>query len=129
MTTKRTPLNRGTNRRITPEVIEAFRAMEAARRDDDDDAWWAAHSVLHRALGLPLWEWPGFDYPDDRCPYPEGCYAALRWQAERDANPHRLELYHELAAASRNAGRGASRSRDVVKVNRKGRSRRFFRPS
>ena len=127
MTTKRTPLNRGTHRRITPEVIEAFCTMEATRLTDDD-AWWAAHSVLHSALGLPPWEWPGFDHPDDRCPYPEGCHAALGWQAKRDANPHRLELYHELAAAAREAGRGAAKSSGATKANRQGRTRRFFRP-
>ena len=88
---------KGRQHKITPAVVDAFRAMESA---EDDDAWWKAHSVLHRALNLPLWEWPAFEYPDAECPYPPGCHAEKHWHRKRAERPHAFELYHALKAAA-----------------------------
>jgi hypothetical protein len=97
MPTTRTRVSRRMRQRITPEVIEAFRIMECARRQcactDADHPyscpacrrWWRAHSMLHYALGLPPWQFPAFAYPDERAEQPErhDLYAALVEAAKR----------------------------------------------
>ena len=106
MTTKRTPIRRNAQRRITPEVIEAFRQMEIARQSctcppidwegeywkhkecGACDEWWEAHNVLHRALKLPPWQWPAIRYPDAVNPYPTGSFAAKHWQEGQDGVSH-----------------------------------------
>ena len=98
MPTKRQPKIRRTHRVITDAAIAAFRRMEDA---DTDDEWWEAHSVLHKELYLPPWEWPAFEYPDEECPYPVGSYAAKHWQQCRDNRPQAFELYDELMKAAR----------------------------
>ena len=75
MTTKRHPVRPHSKMRITPEVIEAFLTMERARCTckESDHAyscpacrrWWRAHHVLHEALGLPPWQFPAFECPDE----------------------------------------------------------------
>ena len=62
MGTKRTPINRDRRRKITPEAIDAFKRMGAAR--DGSKAWWQAHHALHAALRLPPWVFP-FDGSED----------------------------------------------------------------
>jgi hypothetical protein len=64
------------------------------------DEYWAAHGKLHRALGLPLNEWPAVEYPDAECPYPAGCHAAQDWERRRAARPEAFELYRALQRAS-----------------------------
>jgi hypothetical protein len=96
-------LAKGRNFQITPAAPDAFRKMEAANCTSDD--WWAAHSILHDELKLYPWEWPAFEYPDEKCPYPAGCRAAERWQKERDSRPEAFELYRELCEALEQQGR------------------------
>ena len=97
MATKRTPLNRGPRHRITPEAVEAFRAMQAA---DTDEEWTEAHGRLHDALGLPPWEWYAIEDPAWRCPYPAGSWAAIKWHADRKARPHAFALFAALVEAA-----------------------------
>ncbi|MGE4254823.1 MAG: hypothetical protein AB7E84_06370 [Xanthobacteraceae bacterium] len=85
MPTRRTPINRSPQRRITPEAVAAFRA-------GDSDA-------LGRALRLRPWEYPGpLDVTDSEpCPYPPGSTAAVWW-------PRLLELRRELEEATTHVG-------------------------
>ena len=69
--------------------------MEASRDNGDDEAWSAAHAVLQRSLGLPLWEYPASDYPDDRCQYPEGATQRSLEKPNAERNRSRPALYHE----------------------------------
>ena len=94
---KRLPKDR--NFQITPGALDAFRKMEAPNCTSDD--WWAAHSILHDELKLKPWDWPAFEHPDEKCPYPDGCEAARHWQAQRDGRPEAFELYRELVRASK----------------------------
>ena len=82
--------------RFTVEVLDAFLTMQATTTDD---AWWAAHAILHRGLGLPPWEWPAFEYPDAKCPYPADSNAAKWWHQRRAGRPQAFALYQELKAA------------------------------
>lgn len=119
MSTKRTPLGRRQKSHITPEAIAAFRRMEVARSkctcptidwdgnywDRPDECptceeWWAAHSILHDELGLLPHAWPAFEYPDEKYPYPAGCFAAQQWKSDRDRRPEAFELYRALKKAA-----------------------------
>ena len=119
MATKRTALGRPSRVRITPEAIAAFKRMEVARyqctcppidwdgnhwdRPDECPAceeWWAAHHILHAELGLFPHQWPAFEYPDDECPFPAGCFAAEQWKRDRDRRPEAFELYRVLKKAA-----------------------------
>jgi hypothetical protein len=120
MSTKRRVLRRGGKPlRIPPEAVEAFKRMEIARdqctcppidwdgkyweRPDPCpacDEWWTAHKVLHDALDAFPHEWPVFEYPDETCPYPAGCFDAKQWKIDRDGRPQAFELYHTLKKAA-----------------------------
>jgi hypothetical protein len=82
---------------ITPAALEAFKRMEAAKTDDE---WWAAHSILHKELGLPPWEWPAFEIPGAECPYPAGSHPAQHWADTRARRPQAFELYRALARSA-----------------------------
>lgn len=115
MTTTRTPRGRLPKSRITPDVIATFKRIEAASYGcacpptDWDGKYWesvevcpacenfaAAHGELQTLLGLKPWE--DIRDPDATCPYPAGCYAARRWQCDRDEHPEELALYRALQA-------------------------------
>ena len=77
MATKRTPINRGQRRRVTPEVLAAFRAGD--------------HEALAVALRLKPWEINPLDIADDEpCPY-QHSIGATSWEQA-------LELRRELKA-------------------------------
>jgi hypothetical protein len=120
MSTKRRPISRKrTPPTFPPVVLAAFRRMQSVRctcppidwvtpgayfkrppRCAGCDAWWADHSVLHRALKLPPWQWPAFEEPDAACPYPAGCFAAGQWHRRRAEHPERFELHAALKVAA-----------------------------
>ena len=71
MATKRTPIKRALQTRITAEAIDAFKAWRAVGEclNPDDEGydcgecdvceqWWSAHNAVHSALGLRPWVWP-----------------------------------------------------------------------
>jgi hypothetical protein len=111
--TKRRPAYDG--KKFSPAAIEAFKKMEVLRYQcecpDIDwagkywdtpgrpcpacEQWTAAHNVLHKELQLGPHQ-DVYDHPDDENPYPAGCYAAERWQRQRDERPEGVELYHAL---------------------------------
>ena len=118
MTTKRTPLKRRAQQRITPEAIEVFLRMEAAAsactcapRDWEGEYWkgepcsacgdwWQAHGRLWVLVGAKLWQFPCIQDPEDECPYPEGSHAAAHWQRTRQERPEAFELYRALKQAA-----------------------------
>jgi hypothetical protein len=77
MPTKRTPINRPLRPKITPEALEASRAMQLLERrctckgeDDDGECaacrqWAEQHSILHSELRLQPWQWPAYEHPVD----------------------------------------------------------------
>jgi hypothetical protein len=69
MTTKRTPRKREARPAISPAVIEAFKAMGAARYGSE--TWWRAHDMLHDSLRLPPWVFP-FDGNEEELIWPNG---------------------------------------------------------
>ncbi len=82
MTAKRRPIRRLPRIEITPEVLQAFRQLRTlqtqcscplpdqhGRRYYDKclacKAWWEQHTIIHRALQLPLYAWPCLKAPTD----------------------------------------------------------------
>jgi hypothetical protein len=61
------------------------------------------HSILHRELRLPPWEWPAYEIPGEPCPYPAGTHAARHWADTRARRPEAFELYRALVEAARSA--------------------------
>ena len=118
MTTKRTPLKRRAQRRITPEAVEVFRRMEAAASactcgpwDWDGeywkheqcsacDEWWQAHGHLWVLLDAKPWQWPCVRDPDAISPYPEGSALAAIHERQRQERPEAFELYRALKQAA-----------------------------
>jgi hypothetical protein len=96
MVTKRVPLKRDLRRRITPEVVAAFKRMQAAdaacdcaekheRREDwwpceHRDEWWEAHRIIHRALGMKPWNWPCVLKPGSKLHGDDDEKAVERWR-------------------------------------------------
>jgi hypothetical protein len=129
MTAKRTPLNRQRRKlQSTPKAIRLFIAMErvectCAPRDwageywkhtlcAGCDEWWRLHSELDKELGCRPWQWPCVEPPDAENPYPEGSYAAARWQPNLEAQ-ERWRLLKE--AAARRSRSSSSSSRNALK--------------
>jgi hypothetical protein len=120
MTTNRAPKSRRRTSKalapFTPEVLAAFRRMEAAtctcKPTDWEgkyweheqcagcEEWWAAHDILHSGVSLPPHRFPAFHDPAALNPYPEGSNAAARWDAERERDTDGAELYRQLKAAT-----------------------------
>jgi hypothetical protein len=107
--TKRTPIRRASQWKITSRAVDQFRRMvtayDACACTDGCclhcDLFWAAHSILHRELGLKPGHWPAFEFPYAACPYPEGSTAAVEWQLNRDRRPEAFEIYDALARAAK----------------------------
>jgi hypothetical protein len=119
MATKRTPIRRAANQRITPEAVEIFKSMRALRctcppidwegkyweRPDDCAGcvrWWSLHEKLGDALGITdPGEFPCIENPDAENPYPVYHVQHQLWIRDRIENKHRLELFRALAEAAR----------------------------
>jgi hypothetical protein len=114
MPTKRTPTGRLPKSRITPEAIDLFRRMRklkctCAPRDWAGEYWRHETCPGCKEYGrlsaqleseLKLAPWESITNPRAQIPYPAGCYAALRWQRERDERPEEQELWRALEAAA-----------------------------
>ena len=100
---------------ITPAAIELFRQMQelkctCAERDWDGEYWkhetcpgcneyGRLSTQLESELKLAPWE--NITDPRAQNPYPEGCYAARRWQRDRDERPEEQELWRQLEVAAK----------------------------
>jgi hypothetical protein len=115
MPTKRTPIRRSMQRRITPAAVELFKLMDAQEctcppRDwegeywkhepcDGCEEWWRLHWELHRELGLGPHEIP-YRAPHEQNPYPTGSAAAEHWRKKYAADTVEHERYAQLAEAA-----------------------------
>jgi hypothetical protein len=115
MSTKRTPLARPLQHRITDTALQAFHRMRELEnqcmcppRDWDGEywkhqqckacgEWYDQHDILHRELAMPPWRWPCVEHPRAQNPYPEGSPAAARWAPNKQARA----LWRALEAAER----------------------------
>ena len=113
MTTKRTPVRPSGRIKITPAAVAAFREMQKLRctcppidwagkyweRPEECAAckkWWEQHSILHDELKLEPWDWPAYEHPNARPPYPEGSPAAKSWKPDLEGQAR----YRMLKAAA-----------------------------
>ena len=103
VTTKRIPIARPRRAQIVPEALDTFDEMkqlkctcpEGACRDECPGCqlWWRLHSRLAQLLpGRRPWHWPVIENPQAECPYPEGSYAAARWQPNEQGQARWREL-------------------------------------
>jgi hypothetical protein len=127
MTTKRTPIKRQPEPKITPAAIRLFEHMRRIRcscppidwageywnRDECSGCkrWWRLHRDLVGELQTAPWQYPVIEDPTTQNPYPPGTLAHLEWKPKLEAQARWLLL----AEASREARREAER----VKAARK----------
>jgi hypothetical protein len=100
MATKRTPIAREAQHKITPAAIALFERMRQSR---SEAAYDGARSDLIDELQLMPWEGILLDDPDELNPYPPGSVAAAHWD-QRAARPEASTLFRalqEAAAAAR----------------------------
>src|SRR5215472_16568631 len=128
MATKRTPIHRQPEPKITPAAIRLFDAMRRCRctcapgdwggeywkhtRCPGCERWWRLQNDLCDELRTPIWQFPCMQHPEAKSPYPPGCQADLNWKPDLEAQ----EQWQALAEASREAKREARRARKAAEA-------------
>lgn len=119
MSTKRIPIKRDLNARITLRAVELFRAMEALEctcepttwGDDGNwrnpppscascEKWWDLHNQLWRELGAKPWEWPCIWDPDAPSSLPETHANYLSPEQIREKYPIEVARFEALCEAA-----------------------------
>jgi hypothetical protein len=79
--TKRTPVNRDHRRSFTPQALDLFRKLKAAKAAPRSGEWWDIHWLLHQELRCKPWEWPCVEEPNIERNYEPRPEALALWTA------------------------------------------------